>query len=319
MRPSKTIPGWSIILTLLFYAAGLQAQEPSSVHAKIDATSITVGDQIRMFIEARHDNGGGTMIWPQIPDTFNSLEIVERNPIDTTVNGTVSVYKQRLLITGFDSGMFQIPSFRFQVVPNQGDPYALLSDSFFVSVTTVPVDTSKPFEPIKEIKEVKTTWRDYIWYIIGGLILLALTGFVIWYFRKHKKVAIPQFIPKAPAETPQEKAMRRLQDLEQQQLWQQERVKEYYSGLTDILRMYIEELYRIPAMEYTSDELLDAAAAHPQMHPHVERLRTILRTADMAKFAKAKPLPQEHTACLEATKFFVQQTMAVSPSTDQQA
>ncbi len=308
-----------LLFLLTICNSSVYAQSGATVNARIDATSITVGDQIRLFIEATSDTTAGTLKWAQIPDTFNHLEVVERSNIDTSMHGQVAVYKQRLLITGFDSGMFQIPSFAFPVVAKTGSPYYVVSDSFYVSVSTVPVDTTKPFEPIKDIIEVKATWKDYIWLILGGVVFLALIAFVIWYFRKHKKSPIPQFVPKAPVETPQERALRKLSDLEQQQLWQNERVKEYYSGLTEILRSYIEELYRVPAMEQTSDELLQDARKHPQMNPHAEELAKILSTADMAKFAKAKPLPQDHVACLDATKKFIHNTRAVTETIEKQA
>jgi hypothetical protein len=315
-------PGIKYLLPLtlfLFAGSAAVAQEDATVKARVDARTITVGDQVRLFIEATNNNKTGSLKWATIPDTFDHLEVVERSNIDTTTQGDVSIYKQRLLITGFDSGMFRIPPFVFAVIPNTGQPYTLYSDSFHVSVSTVPVDTSKPFQPIKEIIAVKTTWRDYIWYIIGGVVFLALAAFVVFYFIRHKKTPIPSFIPKTPAETPQEQALRLLAELEQQQLWQQGRVKEYYSILTDILRNYVEKRFRIPAMEKTSDELLQDALKHPEMNPQYATLSMILTTADMAKFAKAQPLPQQHVSCMEGTKEFVNNTRPVLTETTENA
>ena len=58
--------------------------------------------------------------------TFNNLEVVERSKIDTIKNGANVTSRQRLLITGFDSGLFKIPAFVFPVVPaGGGTPEAL--------------------------------------------------------------------------------------------------------------------------------------------------------------------------------------------------
>ncbi len=277
------------------------------IKAQIDARQIVVGDQLRLFIEAKTDNDE-KLVWATIPDTFNSLEVVEKGKIDTTAqNGTI-IYKQRLLITGWDSGMFVIPSFTFTSVPNGGNPYTISSDSFTIMVQTVPVDTTKPFKPIVDIMEVKTTWRDYIWYILGGLLALGLIIFIIYYFMRNKGVKVPPPPPVKHIETPNEKALRLLLELEQKQLWQKDQVKQYYTELTDILRIYIEERFNTPAMELTSDELLLVAKRHRDMLKHYEALAMILQTADMAKFAKAQPLPQEHTDAFEHTQQFVTAT-----------
>ncbi len=292
------------VLALMPYGQAIAQPE---IKAQIDARQIVVGDQLRLFIEAKHDKDE-KLIWAVIPDTFNSLEVVEKGKIDTTTQGNTTIYKQRLLITGWDSGMLVIPSFTFTSVPKAGQPYNIGSDSFTIMVQTVPVDTTKPFKPIVDIMEVKTTWRDYIWYILGGLLALGLIAFIIYYFVRNKGVKVPPAPPVKYIETPNEKALRLLLELEQKQLWQQDYVKQYYTELTDILRTYIEERFNTPAMELTSDELLLVAKRHRDMLKHYDELAMILQTADMAKFAKAQPLPQEHTDAFDHTKQFVTTT-----------
>jgi len=274
-----------------------------------------VGDQAKLSIEATIFNKNIIIKWPALPDTFNSLEIVEKGKIDTVQEGAHIKYKQTLLITGFDSGSFKIPAFAFNVQsPDRGN-YTLYTDSFRLNVSTVPVDTTKPFQPIKEIVEVKITWRDYIWLIVGAAIFLLLAGLVIFYFIRHKKTPIPAFIPKAPSESLEERTLRELAELDEQQLWQKDKVKEYYSNLTDILRTYLEERFSVSAKEQTTDEILQQVRRNPLMSPYYERLATILSTADMAKFAKAQPLPHEHTACMEMTREIVKDAQPVTKET----
>lgn len=282
----------------------------AEISAKIDARQITIGDQVRMFIEAK-PNKNERLVWAPIPDTFNSLEVVEKGKIDTLQTDGITTYKQKLLITGWDSGMFTIPAFEFTSVPKGAEPYKIVTDSFSIIVQTIPVDTTQPIRPIADILEVKTTWRDYIWYILGGLLAIGLIIFLIYYFRKNKGVKTPP--PTAPkhVETPNEKALRMLRELEQKELWQNDKVKQYYTELTDILRDYIEERFRTPAMELTSDELLAVVRRHKEMMRHYDALSMVLHTADMAKFARATPLPQEHTEAFEHTEGFVKATKPV--------
>ena len=296
-----------IFLSLISTATFAQ---DATVKSRVDATQVTVGDQVKLFIEASHNEKQSRLQWAVIPDTFNSLEVVEKGKIDTLKNGDVTTYKQRLLVSGYDSGMFKIPAFQFAVMPNGGAPYTIQSDSFQILVQTVPVDTTKPFKGIKGIMNVKSSWMDYIWLIIGGIVLVILTFVVLNYFRKNKKAPMP-VVDKTPKETLQQRTLRLLNELEEQKLWQADRIKEYYVQLTDILRGYIEERFKTPAMELTTDELLQKARSHPEMRKHYDQLGSILYTADLAKFAKAQPLVHEHTSTMEYTKQFVINTPPV--------
>lgn len=292
---------------LLLSAAGVHAQD-ASVTTRLDTKRITVGDQARLFLEVTNKAGSGKVQWAEIPDTFNKLEVVEKGRIDTITKGATIIYKQRLLVTGFDSGAYTIPAFVFPIIPNSGTAYTVQSDSLQLLVQTVAVDTTKGFRDIKSIIAVKATWKDYIWYIVGGLAFIILIIVIVTYFIRNKKAPKPVVVPAGPVETLQEKTLRLLAGLDEQQLWQKGQVKEYYTALTEILRGYIEARYHKPAMELTTDELLASARRHHEMKEHVSLLFDILYTADMAKFAKAQPLPQEHVTAMANTVKFVNLT-----------
>ena len=181
---------------------------------------------------------------------------------------------------------------------------------------TLAVDTTKAFKPIKGIIFVKTTWMDYLVYIIiGGLIVLVLAviGVYLW---KNKKPEPPK--PPKPAEPLYDRTMRLLDELDAKQLWQKNKVKDYYVELTDIVRGYIEERFGTKAMELTTDELLTKVRHTKDLMAYYERLSMILTTADLAKFAKAQPLPQEHVDAMEHAKTFVNQTkpIIIQPTTE---
>lgn len=306
----KNILTYHVLLLLLLACSTAIAQD-EKVGARIDAAQITVGDQARLFVEARHNPATSKLQWAVIPDTFNGLEIVEKGKIDTIKNGSVVTYKQRLLITGFDSGMHTVPPFIFTILPASGTPLTLQTDSFPMLVQTVAVDTTKGFKDIKGIMQVKSTWLDYLGYIIGGFILIVLIVVVVIYFLRNKKTAMPVVVQQAPKETPNEKAIRLLNALEQQQLWQNNQPKEYHTQLVDTLRVYIEERFGVNVMELTSDEILQKVALNKEMTAHRMLLSNIFYIADLAKFAKAQPTPQEHMSAMDYAKQFVEATKPV--------
>ena len=51
--------------------------------------------------------------------------------------------------------------------------------------------------------------------------------------------------------------MNGLEKLKGEKLWQAGKVKDYYTELTDIVRIYIEERYGVQAIEMTTEEILD--------------------------------------------------------------
>lgn len=305
-----------LFLAIAFLSCGFAMAQPD-ISAKVDAKKITIGDQVRLFIEATPVDGE-QLVWAVIPDTFNNLEVVEQGKIDTVRSNEGEItYKQRLLITGWDSGMYAIPPFQFTSVPDNAEPYQVFTDSFQILVQTVDVDTTKPFKPIKEILPVEYSWKDFIWYIVGGVIALGLIIFLIYYFMKNKGVKAPPRKAREPQETPNQKAMRMLHELEQKQLWQNDHIKQYYTELTDILRVYIEERFGTPTMELTTGELLAVAGRHRELNRYIDKMAMVLETADMAKFAKAQPLPQEHTQAFDNTKYIVEHTKpAPQPTMD---
>ena len=88
--------------------------------------------------------------------------------------------------------------------------------------------------------------------------------------------------------------------------------KAYFTEISDIVRTYLEERFGITALEQTTDELLsllkkqtDGKAELRKIRPE---LKQILRTADLAKFAKANPLPDEYESCFAAAQEVIRRT-----------
>ena len=96
-----------------------------------------------------------------------------------------------------------------------------------------------------------------------------------------------------------------LSELDAKQLWQKNQSKQYYIELTDIIRKYIEDRFNTPAMELTTEEILDKARMVRDMQPFYDMLTEVLHMADLAKFAKFEPLPQEHMDAMEKARHFV--------------
>ncbi|MHB1921787.1 MAG: hypothetical protein ACYCOO_06065 [Chitinophagaceae bacterium] len=285
----------AVFLFLMGQGREVLAQQVS-VKARVDSSSILLGDQFHLILSGQVDTTHDQLSWAQIPDTFNHLLVVERGKIDTSRMGKSLLFNQVITLTGFDSGNWTIPSFPFPVVSlSDTASREVTTDSLLVVVNTVAVDTTQPFLPIKTVRSVPVDWRDYLIYIILG-ILAILLGILFWIWWKKRK---PHPVgPLLPSETPYEWAIKKLKELESEKIWQRGEVKIFYTRLTDILREYFELQFQVKAMELTTDELLQSIQPITILNQQKSSIQIILRTADLVKFAKLKPAPEEHQVCL---------------------
>jgi hypothetical protein len=269
---------------LLFISAISFAQKPM-VEATIDTTNIRIGEQFLLKISVAEIQN---VILPKIQ--LKGLEVIDSTRIDTIKNSLI----RRYILTGFDSGAFYIPQQQI-FVKNQ----AFLTDSLLVNVATIAIDTTKVKKfPIKTIKKEPYTFDDFKIYIYLILAILAIIGFWIYWFvvRKRKET---EDAPTYRTLPPYEEAILRLTELDEKLLWQNNKVKEYYSELTEIVRGYIERELKVPALEKTTDEVLEmikdfkSADSIETSKETIDRLKDLLREADLVKFAKSKPLALE--------------------------
>lgn len=276
------------------------------VKATTDSSTIKIGYQFHLTLQASA-TPSQQLVWPQIPDSFDHFLVVNRSKIDTLRQTGNNIYRQRITLTNFDSGYWKIPAFSFGMVSGDSavTSAALTTDSLFINVSTVPVDTARPFKPIKQIIGVPFNILAYWPYILGGLIILAILIWLI-FFRKKRTIEKPEKI--IPQEPPYDQAIKKLHALEEEKLWQHNEVKLYYTRLTDIVRLYIQRQFGINAMEQTSDELLQKIKPITKLNQQKNNLQYILQTADLTKFAKLQPVQEDHEVSMKKAYEIVEWT-----------
>jgi hypothetical protein len=288
----------------------LKAQEVK-VKASIDSTHILLGDQLKLLFEIEKPKDMD-VVFPSVPDSFSSkLEVVERSKIDTSKLDDKKREKltQRLFITSFDSGMHQIPPFYFKL-KNGKILDSVATRALAFQVHGMKIDTAKGPTDIKLPYKAPVTLKEVTPYILG-IILIAAIIFFIFYYIKWKKKNVPLFAkPEKPADPAHIIALRELDRIKEQKLWQQEKLKQYYSEVADTIRIYIENRFDIPAMEFTSAETIGTFKENKNRidQNSLDQLQHILSLADLVKFAKYNPLPDDNNLTLMNAYFFVNQT-----------
>ena len=115
---------------------------------------------------------------------------------------------------------------------------------------------------------------------------------------------------------PWQTALESLDLLEEKKLWQNGKIKEYYSELTDIIRHYLHEQHGIEAMEMITAEILSAYDSAGLQDDARSKLTKILMQADFVKFAKAIPLRNENELSLTYSRQFIETTKPVPAATE---
>ncbi len=293
------------MLLLLLLPLSVASALSVNVVSSVDKQEMLIGEQINYRVEVSYD-GEAELRWPMLADTLNEFEIVERSEVDSSFVDGLYKKAQSFKVTCFDSGQFAIPRLPFYYKDGKSTKKRR-SDAILVKVGYPEVNMQADIKPIKDIMKVELSWMDYWKWIMGSLLALALLGFLIWYafIRKKPEEVVEEYVPLLP---PHEHALQRLKKLEEAKLWQSGKVKEYYSELTDILREYMERRFEIPALEYTSDEIVTAMKPINVKATVKERLVGLLRMADLAKFAKAVPSVDANEQSLKDVKKFVTHT-----------
>jgi hypothetical protein len=228
---------------------------------------------------------------------------------------------QRLVITCFDSGRHVLPPIRFPFVAGERAD-TIATRPLYLDVLTMPLDSTQNFADIKPVYGMPIGWDDvWPWLLVAGLLLLvsAAAGFGVYAFirRRNNK---PVFGASRPKEPPHATALRELDRLRGEKLWQSGRVKEYYTRLSDIVRTYVEGRFGVPAMEMTRDEILAGLrSAGFEDNNLVDRLWNLFSLSDMVKFAKAEPPANENETSLLDSYLFVNNTKIETPVAEESA
>lgn len=299
------------LLMLLTIATTASAQRIKAT-ATIDSTNILLGDQVKLFLEIDHPKNID-ITFPEVPDLLDGhIEVLSRSKIDTFELDDENFQKQiqSFIITAFDSGSYHVPPLWFKIdLENRVD--SIPTNSVTLNVHSFEIDTSRGPTDIKMPYDAPVTLKEALPYVFGVMLIAAIL-FFIFYAIKRRMNKQPIFVlPKKPKEPAHIIALRELDRIKKQKLWQQPgKSKQYYSEVTETLRKYIDSLFHIPAMEQTSDETIESFRTQKDLlkEKTLQNLIQMLKLADLVKFAKYQPTPDDDNLTLMNAYFFINDT-----------
>jgi len=298
------------ILLLLFIAVGagesLHAQR-TLIDVSLDSSAILIGEQATLSLTVTASKDRPVQIVLPGDTIMRGVEVLAiSKPDSSVIENDRLLIKQDILVTSFDSLLYLLPPMK--VIDGVDTIY---SNQVALKVSTIPVDVDNPeqFYDIKEVWKPPFVLADYYPLIFGILLGLFLICVIFYLIKrlKNKKSLIP-FKKEEPKLPPHLQAIKELDEIKQQKLWQQGRNKEFYTLITETLRRYMVERFGAGAMEMTSGEILDFIKKQTDADSVYDNLKQILQLSDLVKFAKIHPLPDENDLSMMNAYLFVNQT-----------
>ncbi len=295
---------------VVFAAAAQRGVE--IVGARFEPDSVLLGDHFDLVLEVAAPEGYGVG-FPSITSEFaeGKIELLEERKLDTTklAEGSIQLRK-RWRMTSFEPAMYSLDSLAVLYTDGVRVDTLFASEPLHLQVQMMPVDTAqKTIYDIKQPLKAPLKLGEVGGYSLAGLgVAAAVAGLVLLLLlrlRKRKQTTEER------REPPHVVAIRHLEMLHNQKLWQNGKIKEYYTRLTEILREYLAGRYGVGAMEMTSDEILSAMKAAEIEPKHTANLGALLAESDLVKFAKYTPSEESHEEYYNMVYYFVEESKEI--------
>lgn len=289
------------LLLLLLACFALTGAAQVVVEAHLDTASILIGEQVQLRVKC----SAGSKQRVQFPDyvptqeLMPGVEVLHNGRIDSllTNGGKRIELTRRYTITSFDSALYSLPPFEVTV---DGKRYAS-SGKLGLKVSTVAVDTvhvdqfSGPHDVVD--MPFRWSWRLMVPVLLNLLLLLSVVALAV---RLTDPKLITRRVVIHPPKPAHVTALGRIEEIKRKGAADP---KAYYMDLTEALRNYIESRFGFNAKEMTTTEILDRLY-ETHNGEALDELRSILRTADLVKFAKhTVTMPEQDRSLVQALDY----------------
>lgn len=291
------------LFCLLIFFGVFQSVFAQEASISLSPNQIMIGDH--MDLELRYKNKGlSNTLFPIISDsTMGNFRLVELSKIDTFFSGNEVVISHQYKITCFEDSIQIFPPLVFM----NGISPVFRTNPIKVVVNSPNIDSAKDIKPIKDIVLIPLSKEEVYSYLFISFILLGLV--LLLYFVYIKYIRKENLFDRdKPEDPPHVQALQALKTVENENLWQMGKIKEYYDRISDILRAYIEKRFGIKALEQTTGQLLNSMHQIQLPEYIISDMEEILSKSDLAKFAKEKYEGELHLAIIKMAYKFIQST-----------
>lgn len=277
--------------------------------------SILIADQLEYGFRMDSVKTGTMLSLPDFSSISNDTLTVVRNwKIDTLKvrgkrrNPSSMMYdiKVSMILAPFEEGIYGLPSIPVRKDLN-GRVDTLLFDGSEIDVKTMPVDTATfVIHDLKGQIRYPLTFAEVApWVVLFWLVAVLMIAAVCIYKIRSSREGLAG----KPQEPAYIVALRELDKYRGDKYWSADKQKQFYSGITDTLKTYMDVRFGVDAPEMTTAELFNALKGDKGITPELfEELRVMFETADFVKFAKFTAPDEDNAKVLPLAVRFVTST-----------
>jgi len=277
---------------------------------------LTVGDVIPLTLTVTHPQGYRVLPLQFQDSVWGELEVREVAPSQVSANpdGTETT-TQTIYTTLWMPGEYVTPELPLGISDTAGEIQEISASSLNLNLVSVLVEGDTE---LRDIKPQATLPLPTIWlWVVGGLLIALLVALIAGRFLRrwwlNRKAALANALDNR---LPHEIALDELTQIEELDLPSQQRYKEHYTLVSDVLRQYVDKVFQIPTLDRTTGEirrLLRLVDFNPESK---QQLIEMLKEADLVKFAKVQPEVAMAQDYLEHARRFVDETRPKVVATD---
>ena len=289
------------LFTLLFSLIIFNTSFSQPIIPNISKSKFQIGDQVVYSFSIPVEKTNEMSVY-MLVEKKDSLEIAKQT-IDTIQRNGKKYLDVKYYFTSFVEGKHKIinqngRSFEYEVIP-------FPIDTTSYEIKDIKANLKEPFN-ISEIMPI------IIWLLIAiGFIVLVYFLFKLW--KKYRKTNIKEvFVKPKPSLPAHVIALDSLEKLRLKRLIENNRIKEYYSEISEILRIYLNNRFSMMAIEMTTQEILAIISMNEQINEDSFKLiKEVLEYSDLVKFAKYIPSLHISDKCMQDAIEFIQNTKLI--------
>ena len=299
---------WFIVAsTLLLSSSGeVSAQEAVRILSHdFDPANITIGDRIRLRLRIESDRNLPIYLDPIDLSEHEHLEAdepqVKRIESESPTTGKTH-YEVTYPLRAFAIGKHSLPPITVKYTGTDGNSGSIQTPTYLFEVRSVKPTGATEMKGIKGPWSVPPNWFLYI--LVALLAIIAIGATIFLYLRRRAKPMDlqPEVLPQRQ---PHEIAYEQLNRIEGMNWVAQGEVKVYHTEISLVIRQYIAARYHIPALELTTQELLDRL--QPEDIPK-DLMQQFFTNCDWVKFARYSPTKPEAHERMEEARRIVDET-----------
>jgi len=304
------------LFILIFTTLTFAQDEHVSVSLNVAKNKIEIGEplEVTLSIEYPISYNIKKIVLPLITDSAKlgkDIEIWEtQTPFDTLLENNkgefIKHYEQHFTIATFKKGIIDLNPI-YALFDND----TVISNALIITTEVAELEENAQLKNIKPlIEDPFTIWEKIwlgileYWLFILLAVLIPLVTLIVYLILKNRpeKVEVKEIIALNI------RVLGKLDKIEQEKLWQNNKTKAYYSEVTNVVRQYLSERYQISTFEKTSSEILNQLKLKPISRDQFVQLERLMRLADLVKFAKTAPTPLENESIIEIAREFINET-----------